>query len=85
MNQNLIIYSEAIPTNSTAQTIYNANNFQSTEKTTNSTNQQKNYQLQKDGKICKQNTNPTDGERLKNYSQQCADINMFLCDLFFHL
>ena len=47
MNQNLIIYSEAIPTNSTAQNIYNANNFQSTEKTTNSTNQQKNYQLQK--------------------------------------
>ena len=41
MNQNLIIYSEAIPTNSTAQNIYNANNFQSTEKTTNSTNQQK--------------------------------------------
>ena len=80
MNQNLIIYSEAIPTNSTAQNIY-----KSTEKTTNSTNQQKNYQLQKDGKICKQNTNPTDGERLKNYSQQCADINMFLCDLFFHL
>ena len=47
MNQNLIIYSEAIPTNSTAQNIHNANNFQSTEKTTNSTNQQKNYQLQK--------------------------------------
>ena len=42
MNQNLIIYSEAIPTNSTAQNIYNANNFQSTEKTTNTTNQQKN-------------------------------------------
>ena len=47
MNQNPIIYSEAIPTNSTAKNIYNANNFQSTEKTTNSTNQQKNYQLQK--------------------------------------
>ena len=47
MNQNLIIYSEAIPTNSTAQNTYNANNFQSTEKTTNSTKQQKNYQLQK--------------------------------------
>ena len=85
MNQNLIIYSEAIPTNSTAQNIYSANNFQSTEKTTNSTNQQKNYQLQKDGKICKQNTNPIDGERLKNYSQQCVDIKMLLCDLFFHL
>ena len=42
MNQNLIIYSEAMTTNSIAQSIYNANNFQSTEKTTNSTNQQKN-------------------------------------------
>ena len=47
MNQNLIIYFEVIPTNSTAQNIYNANNFQSTEKTTTSTNQQKNYRLQK--------------------------------------
>ena len=47
MNQDLIIYSEAILTNSTAQNIYNANNFQSTEKTTTSTNQQKNYQLQR--------------------------------------
>ena len=51
MNQNLIIYSEAMTTNSIAQSIYNANNFQSTEKTTNSTNQQKNYQLQKNGKM----------------------------------
>ena len=46
MNQNLIIYSEAILTNSTAQNI-NADNFQSTEKTTNSTNQQKNLPTQK--------------------------------------
>ena len=51
MNQNLIIYTEAIPTNSTAQNIYNANNFQSTEKTTNSINQQKKLPTLKNGKI----------------------------------
>ena len=63
MNQNLIIYLEVISTNSTAQNIYNAN-FQSTEKTTTSTNQQKNYRLQKNMKTKYQSYRPRTFKKL---------------------